>query len=620
MTLRHSFFIGFASLLLLSFSVRAAEKPAEEPTGSAFVRAHENQAVKWLPWGDEAFRRARTEAKPLYVSIGAFTSELSRAMAVQSFGQPETAEFLNENFVCVLVDREENPAIASLYRTYLRTAKQLEGWPLNVWLTPELTPIEGATYLPPSEEWGKPGFMIVAKQVANAWQADPAAQRQKADEAVANIAAAEESFAPPPVSSAEIDRLIAEGTAAWKAKFDATHGGFGEPPKQLEPELLRFLLRDPAHRDLALETLSAMIDGGIRDQLDHGFFRQSSDAAWRQPYLQKTLVDQARMALALLDAAKHSKDPRYAEAARNALAYVLLFFGNARTGFGAAHDATGASTSGSFLWTMDEMQAVLGEREGRNFARTFGVTEEGNVPADVYPVGADAKKSVLYRATPRGSKMAEAEIQRTANKLMHFRRLRVPPRIDPNGTTGAHGLMLHALARAATELNEPRFKDPVEQTFVHIRNNLRTPDGGLRRLKGSEIPAAPEDYAFVIDGMLALNAATGDKEALALAEALRTEADNQFFDATSGRYFANRSAVTPGIWARVHVPTPSVGELPSAEAYMAVALCSHGASAGKPEAELSTLIAAIAAEVRDSGDAPRGELLLALRAYRERKN
>jgi uncharacterized protein YyaL (SSP411 family) len=199
---------------------------------------------------------------------------------------------------------------------------------------------------------------------------------------------------------------------------------------------------------------------------------------------------------------------------------------------------------------------------------------------------------------------------------MHFRRLRPNPLLDTTGTAGAHGLILHALARVSTELKDPRFKDALEQTFVFIRDEFRTPDGGLRRMKGRDTPASPEDYAFVIDGLLALHVATGDREALTFAQTARAAADSQFFDSKGGRYFATRAAVTPGIWARVHMPTPSAGELPSAEASMAIALTSHKASAGKPAEELATLIAAVAAEVRDSGDAPRGDLLLALQSYR----
>lgn len=594
----------------------AGEEPRE--TVSAFAREQSSSPVKWLAWGDEAFKRARQESKPLYVTIGAFTSELSRAMARQSFANPETAAFLNENFVCVLVDRDEQPALAALYRTYLRTTKQLEGWPLNVWLTPELVPIEGATYLPPSEEWGKPGFMVVAKQVASAWKTDAEAQRQKAKDAVADVQAAEELPAPSPIDSAALDRLLADGAEAWRARYDAAHGGFGEAPKLPEPELLRFLLRQPAQREMALRTLGAIVDGGMRDHVDGGFFKQTTDAAWRLPYLQKTLADQARLVLALLDAAKLSKDPRFAEAAVRALRFVLMFFGEAKTGFSAAHDATGEKLAASYLWSIDELSAVLGDREARTFARVFGATAEGNIPADAYPGVDVAKKNLLYRAEPRKGQTAETALAQSARKLMIARHHRLPPRVDPNATAGAHGLFLAALARASVELREAHFRTVADHTVTFIRSRLRTPDGGLLRIAGRDVPAAPEDYAFVIDGLLALHEATGDADALAYAKSLRAEADRQFFDAKSGRYFALRAGIVPGMWARVHAPTPGTGELPSAEAAMAIALTTHKASAEKPPAEMATLIAALAAEVRDAAEAPRGELLFALQSYRQK--
>ncbi|HUR56505.1 MAG TPA: hypothetical protein VM029_02265, partial [Opitutaceae bacterium] len=423
---------------------------------------------------------------------------------------------------------------------------------------------------------------------------------------------------PPAVDAAGLDRLLAQGAEAWRARYDATHGGFGEAPKLPEPELLRFLLRSPAHREMALRTLTAIVDGGIRDQLDGGFFKQANDAAWRLPYLQKNLADQARLALVLLDAAKVTKEGNFGELATRTLGFVLVHFGDPASGFTATHDATEEKLAASYAWTLDELEKMLGKGEARAFARTFGVTAEGNIPEDGYPGFNLAGKNILYRATPRKGSVAEGGLAQSTRKLLYVRRHRAAPRVDPTATAGAHGLILGAFARGSVELREPHFKDTAWKILSYIRTRLRTPDGGLRRMAGSDAPAAPDDYALVIDGLLALHAATGDAEAMTYAQSLRAEADRQFFDAKTGRYFSSRAAVAPGVWARVHVPTPSTGELPSAEATMALAFTSHASFAGKPAAEMALLAAALAAEAGESAEPPRGELLLALQSYRQK--
>ena len=195
--------------------------------------------------GRRGIARAREEQKPLFVAIGTFTSELSRAMARQTFSNAETAAFLNDAFVCVIVDAKEQPQLTALYQTYIQTAKQLRGLPLNIWLTPELKPIEGANYLPPTEEWGKEGFSTVAKRVAAGWKADPAVQRAKADEAATMVVDAQPTVRPEPANAGAIETLLGEAKEAWRARFDATNGGFGDPPKHPEAELMRCLLIDP---------------------------------------------------------------------------------------------------------------------------------------------------------------------------------------------------------------------------------------------------------------------------------------------------------------------------------------------------------------------------------------
>ena len=597
------------ALLIGSSLIVATAATFAAPTSSVFVQDDMKTAVKWLPWGDAAFQRAKTENKPIYLHIGFFTSELSRAMAKQSFTNVDVAKFLNDNFVCVLVDRDEQPEVAALYRAYVHTVKQVDGWPINVWLTPDLKPFEGTTYLPPSEEWGKPGLMNVAKQVQTAWQNDAAAQRQKANDAVNALTAAEKLAAPKPLDAHALAQLISENADAWKAKYDATNSGFGDPPKRLEPELLRFLLRDPAQRDMAVATLTAMADGAVRDQLDGGFFHQSTDAAWRQPYFQKLASDQARIAVAYLDAAKLNADPRFPDAARGTLNYVLSTLGDPAHGFTNAQDASG-ETIGYYLWTIDDFQHALGA-EGDAFARTLGVAANGNIPDDAYTGVTTAKKNILYRAVPPTPEAEKKEAALRA-KLLQVRSTRPAPRRDSLATSGVHGLLLTAFSRAGAELKDERFTKAARDLAAFVMAELRNSDGSLKRLPGESQPAAPEDYAFVVEGLRTYAANAHDAKADQIATTLESRLNQQFFDQTGGRYYAAPADSVPWQWTRVHVPAPSPGE-PSAPESTMLMLPSTSAS------QATALTGAIAAEVRDATDAPAGDFLLALRSAVEKR-
>ena len=333
-----SFFPGFAWLAALlalgTIAPARADNASLSAAESAFVREQAGSAIHWQRWDQAVLQRARKEGRPVYVFIGSFLSELSRATGRQSFTNPDVVALLNDNFLCILVDREEQPDVAACAQHYIHTVKQLDGWPAHLWLTPELLPFEGASYLPPTEEWGKPSFLKIARQARDTWAAGPAPCRTQAAQAVAQLA---NPFPPGLPRSDKSPARLAAAAATWRETFDAAHGGFGSPPKAPEPELLRFLLRQtPADRDAALTTLRAITAGAIQDPLDGGCFERATDPAWRLPYFQKTLALQARLALALLDAARISGDPALATAARGPLDYALARLALPDGGFAAA--------------------------------------------------------------------------------------------------------------------------------------------------------------------------------------------------------------------------------------------------------------------------------------------
>lgn len=590
----------------------AAAELSKQP--SAFLQAHAGSPVNWVPWGPEAFAQAQQQKKPVMLAIGTFTSELSRAMARQSFANADTAAFLNDQFVCVLVDAKERPDVAALYQNYLQMVKQVGGPPMNIWLTPDLKPFEGANYLPPTEEWGKEGFVTVSKRIAAAWTADAAAQGRKADEAVAAVDAALPAAAAPAAQPDAVAKLLAEAGETWKARFDATNGGFGDPPKYAEPELLRFLLAQPATRDLAVTTLRAILHSPVRDVLDGGFFRYGTDPAWRQPYFQKLLVDQPRMALALLDAAKVTKDREFAEAARGALKFALKHLAASDGDYVAAEDSTGEELTAAYLWTLDELRAALGEKEADEFAKAFGATAEGNLPEDAFPGQPVKGKNVLFRVAPPTDEATEKRLAASADKLLKARAQRATPRRDDGATSGAHGLLLAALTRAGAELGDAELVAAAKAEATFIQRQLFAKGGGLLRLKDRTIDAGPADYALVVDGLLSFADNGGTAEARKLALALVEAANTRYWDAKLGRFFAVPASKDAGFWSRVYSPTASAGDPPTPEPAMLLALRSHKDTTSVGADQAARLVATLVADAAASMDPIRGDALLALQS------
>lgn len=329
--------VALIALALLPLAARAENSPlASSP--SEFVRAQAASGVKWHLWNEASLAQAKASGKSVYVFIGSPLSELTRATINQTFTSEKTVAWLNENFFCFFVDADAQPGVAALGQHFINSVKQLRGQPVHLWLTPDtLQPYDGANYLPPSEEWGKPGFLKAARAALDTWTVDPARARALAEEAL-------EMMRLPPVDTTaplDIEAKLAAATKAWTAAADPVNGGFGTAPKLPEPELIRFLLtRDAAAREVAIKAARALVNGALRDPVDGGFYRRCIDEAWKEPYFQKTLADQARIALALFDAADAAKDDKLRAAGVGALDFVLKELKNAYGTSAAALDGT----------------------------------------------------------------------------------------------------------------------------------------------------------------------------------------------------------------------------------------------------------------------------------------
>ncbi len=330
--------LSLCAWALLPLAAFAADKSPLADAPSAFVRDQATSSVHWQPWTDAVLAQAKQQTKPVYVFVGAPLSELTRATINQTFTSEKTVAWLNESFFCIFVDADVKPAVAAYALHFIASVKQLKGSPIHLWLTPDtLQPYDGANYLPPSEEWGKAGFLKAARSALDTWKNEPARAHAQAEEAISMMKL------PPLDLKAKIDLTakLEAATKAWVAAVDVKNGGFGTAPKRPEPELIRFLLtRDQAAKDAAINAARALVKGALRDPVDGGFYRRCIDDEWKEPYFQKTLADQARIALALFEAAAAAKDNKLRAAGIGALDFVLKELRNPDSTFAAALDGT----------------------------------------------------------------------------------------------------------------------------------------------------------------------------------------------------------------------------------------------------------------------------------------
>src|SRR5437764_3096542 len=264
---------------------------------SPYLLQHAHNPVDWFAWGDEAFAKARAEDKPIFLSIGYSTCHWCHVMERESFENDSVAATLNEHFVSIKVDREERPDVDRVYMTFVQATTGSGGWPMSVWLTPDLKPFFGGTYFPPASRWGRPGFADILQEIARVWRADREKVARSADALTSELRNLER---PPASQTMPGDTALARTVAQFREAFDPRYGGFGDAPKFPRPSELLFLLREHARtsevepRDLALKTLSAIAQGGMCDHIGGGFHRYSVDAAWRVPHFEKMLYDQAQ--------------------------------------------------------------------------------------------------------------------------------------------------------------------------------------------------------------------------------------------------------------------------------------------------------------------------------------
>jgi uncharacterized protein YyaL (SSP411 family) len=540
---------------------------------SPYLLQHADNPVDWHAWGDEAFARAKMEDKPIFLSIGYSTCHWCHVMAHESFEDPDVAAVLNRDFVSIKVDREERPDVDRVYMMFVQATTGAGGWPMSVWLTPDLKPFFGGTYFPPTSRWGRPGFVEVLEQLAQGWKAERQELIQSADDVLARLreATGADSAAPDRAPVAGRDALTA-GIGSFAQTYDGRHGGFGAAPKFPRPSELVFLMHahaltgDWPARTMALDTLRAMSLGGMRDQIGGGFHRYSVDAEWRVPHFEKMLYDQAQLVMAYLEAEQIAGDGYYASVAEDTLDYVRRDLTAPDGAFYSAEDADslvpGAEAApghaaekreGAFyVWTQGEIARLLGD-DAEVAGKRFGVEPHGNALSD--PQGEFTGQNILYVAQPiedvaarTGTPVEEvmAALVRARQTLFESRATRPRPHLDDKIITAWNGLMIAAFAQAARVLvTSPRrdeWREAAVRAAAWVRQELWRPaDRRLyRRHRGGEsgIEAFCEDYAYLGWGLIELFQATGDAQWLTWARELVEVETALFHDPRDGGWFS----------------------------------------------------------------------------------
>jgi len=499
---------------------------------SPYLLQHAHNPVNWYSWGHEPFERARREGKLVMLSVGYSTCHWCHVMERESFEDEEVARYLNENFVCIKVDREERPDLDDAYMKALQSITGSGGWPMTLFLTADRWPFFGGTYMPRDQ------LLATLHKLREVQEADPSGIAEDAARAVAAIQPDANGMRGDTPRPDVIERAVRQ----FARSFDATWGGFGGAPKFPRPVALDLLLRyhrrtgDAAALRMVVVTLERMAAGGIHDHVGGGFHRYSTDGQWRVPHFEKMLYDQAQLSAIYLDAAQVTGRADFAEVAAGTLDYLVRDMQAPGGGFYSATDADSPAPSGAdeegyfFTWTRPELDAALGKDLGATVAAYYGVTSE---------------RSTLYVArTADGlggahDKLA-AELVHAHELLFAARSHRAPPRLDDKIVTAWNGLVITALARGAIALERSDYAVAAARTASLLLSRLRDRDGRLARsLAGGVVGphGVLEDYAFVIEGLLDLYDADGDARWIDEAIALQRVLDRDFV-APDGGYFA----------------------------------------------------------------------------------
>ena len=498
---------------------------------SPYLRQHKDNPVDWYPWGEEAFEKARTEDKPVLLSVGYSACHWCHVMAHESFEDSATAAVMNELFVNVKVDREERPDVDAVYMEAVQAVTGQGGWPMTVFMTPDGRPFFGGTYFPPRATHGRPGFVDLLRAVDEAWRTERdnvLAQADQLAEAIRSRTTIEGAV--DGGSSSVAPALLERGYAALRANHDAEWGGFGRAPKFPMPANLELLLRAWAHneadgtKELVTTTLDAMASGGIYDHLGGGFARYSVDAFWMVPHFEKMLYDNALLVSTYLHAWQAFGEARYRQVVEETVGYVLRDLGAPEGGIYSAEDADSEGEEGKFyVWRIEDLDPALVE--------WYGATKSGNFEGH----------NILHRPV-RGDLLRPPEVEAARQRQFELREKRVRPGLDDKVVTEWNAMFVAGLASAGAAFGRDDWLAAAEQTAEFLLGALRRPSDGRwlrawQRDGEARVLAYAVDYAWLVEGFTRLAEATGRARWIAEARAAADGLLSLFGDADGAGFF-----------------------------------------------------------------------------------
>ena len=510
---------------------------------SPYLLQHAHNPVDWHPWGEEALEIARGDDRPIFLSIGYSACHWCHVMERESFENEDTAALMNANFVNIKVDREERPDLDSIYMEAVQAMTGSGGWPMSVFLTPAGQPFYGGTYFPPQPRHGMPSFAQVLLAVADAYKNkrdDLEAQAQRLTDAIGRTGSLSAS------GGALGVEILDEATGKLLQYFDEQYGGFGDQPKFPQPMTLEFAMSqyrrggDADVLHIAEHTLQQMAAGGIYDHLGGGFHRYSVDRIWLVPHFEKMLYDNGQLLRSYLHAWQINGRPEHRQVVDETVDYVLREMTSPEGGFYSAQDADSEGEEGKFfVWTAEEIEAVLGEEEAELLGRTYGVMPGGNFEGNTI---LNLKRTVAEVAQEAGAGVdaVAGRLAAARQKLFAVREERVKPERDDKVLTEWNGLMIHALAEVGVVLGREDALEAARKAADFVLAEMSQENGFLfRSYKDgrARFNAYLEDYAAFARGLVALYESTFELRWLAEAVRLTKIMQSQFADEVRGGFY-----------------------------------------------------------------------------------
>jgi hypothetical protein len=510
---------------------------------SPYLHQHAYNPVDWYPWGREAIDRAKELNRPIFLSIGYSACHWCHVMEHESFENDEIAAVMNSHFINIKVDREERPDLDSIYMNAVQLLTGRGGWPMSVFLTPDLKPFYGGTYWPPVSRPRMPGFKDILLNIQKIWESN----REAAIKTAGELTSAIESIAIPQLENSELtDELLRQSNSSIIDATDRVNGGIGSPPKFPHPMNLQVLLRcwkrfgNSESLQMANLTLQKMAHGGIYDHLGCGFHRYSTDESWLVPHFEKMLYDNALLATTYLDAFQATGQDVYAQTVHETLDYTLNEMTQPAGGFYSTQDADSEGVEGKFfVWSETEIDSLLDETELAAFKFCFDVTPQGNWEGNTILNRVHSNDEAATQFNIRSDQVAK-QIGSAKQKLLETRSQRIAPGRDDKILVSWNGLMISAMAKAASIFEEEKYAQAARSAVEFIRNNMRSETGELFHVYKdgqAKVSAFLDDYACLINGLVELYQATWQADLLEFALELTDDLLERFYDSEQGGFF-----------------------------------------------------------------------------------